>query len=70
MVAGGLMLMTIGFLWVSTGSATTPYVEIIGQMIFLGFRLGFTSTPATEAIIGVVPAEKAGQGFSGQRCDP
>jgi EmrB/QacA subfamily drug resistance transporter len=61
-VAGGLVLMTVGFLWVSTGSATTPYVEIIGQMIFLGFGLGFTSTAATEAIMGVVPAEKAGQG--------
>jgi EmrB/QacA subfamily drug resistance transporter len=62
MVTGGLVLMTIGFLWISTGSAATPYMEIIGQMLCLGTGLGFTTTPATEAIMGVVPANQAGQG--------
>jgi EmrB/QacA subfamily drug resistance transporter len=61
-VAGGLLSMSIGFAWVSTASPVTPYAEIIGQMIFLGLGLGFTSAPATEAIMGVVPANKAGQG--------
>ncbi len=61
-VAGGLLSMSIGFAWVSTASQVTPYLEIIGQMIFLGLGLGFTSAPATEAIMGVVPADKAGQG--------
>ena len=54
--------MSVGFAWVSTASPVTPYAEIIGQMIFLGLGLGFTSAPATEAIMGVVPANKAGQG--------
>ena len=61
-VAGGLLSMSIGFAWVSTASPFTPYTEIIGQMIFLGLGLGFTSAPATEAIMGAVPANKAGQG--------
>ena len=62
MVALGLTLMASGFAWVSTASVATPYLEIIGQMILLGLGLGFTSAPATEAIMGVVPMEKAGQG--------
>jgi len=61
-VAGGLLSMSIGFAWVSTASPFTAYTEIIGQMIFLGLGLGFTSAPATEAIMGAVPANKAGQG--------
>jgi EmrB/QacA subfamily drug resistance transporter len=61
-VAVGLLLMSIGFAWVSQASPGTPYVEIVGQMICLGLGLGFTSAPATEAIMGVVPKEKAGQG--------
>ena len=31
-------------------------------MIVLGLGLGLTSAPATEAIMGAVPREKAGQG--------
>lgn len=61
-VAGGLVSMSIAFAWISIASAATPYVEIVGQMIFLGLGLGFTSAPATEAIMGVVPTEQAGQG--------
>jgi EmrB/QacA subfamily drug resistance transporter len=49
-------------LWVSTASAATPYLELAGQMILLGAGLGLTSAPATEAIMGVVPKEKAGIG--------
>jgi EmrB/QacA subfamily drug resistance transporter len=61
-VATGLLLMSIGFAWVSQASPSTPYIEIVGQMIFLGLGLGLTSAPATESIMGVVPKEKAGQG--------
>jgi EmrB/QacA subfamily drug resistance transporter len=61
-VSTGLGSIAIAFLWVSTASAATPYLEIAGQMILLGAGLGLTSAPATEAIMGVVPKEKAGIG--------
>ena len=51
-VAGGLASMALGFLWVSTASAATPYLEIVGQMILLGAGLGATTAPATESIMG------------------
>jgi EmrB/QacA subfamily drug resistance transporter len=61
-VTGGLLLMAIGFLWISRSSAHTPYLETIGQMLVTAGGMGFTSAPATEAIMGVVPKEKAGIG--------
>jgi EmrB/QacA subfamily drug resistance transporter len=62
LVAAGLIFMSTGFGWIAISEANMAYTQIIGQMIFLGFGLGFTSAPATEAIMGVVPANKAGQG--------
>lgn len=61
-VAGGLASMAIGFVWVSTASAATPYLEIVGQMIFLGAGLGATTAPATESIMGSLSVDKAGIG--------
>jgi EmrB/QacA subfamily drug resistance transporter len=61
-VAGGLLAMATFYAWVSTGSATTGYATIALQMILFGTGMGFTSAPATEAIMGVVPAHKAGVG--------
>jgi EmrB/QacA subfamily drug resistance transporter len=61
-VAAGLTLVGISFAWVSTASIDTPYIEIVGQMILAGIGMGFTTAPATEAIMGVVPKEKAGVG--------
>lgn len=61
-VSSGLVSMAIGFAWVSTASAVTPYSEIIGQMVFLGVGLGMTTAPATESIMGSLSADKAGIG--------
>jgi EmrB/QacA subfamily drug resistance transporter len=61
-VATGLASIAVAFLWISTASTATPYLEIAGQMIVLGLGMGLTSAPATEAIMGVVPKEKAGIG--------
>jgi EmrB/QacA subfamily drug resistance transporter len=61
-VSAGLASMGFAFLWISTASVATPYLELAGQMIVLGVGMGFTSAPATEAIMGVVPKEKAGIG--------
>ncbi|MCB1026535.1 MAG: MFS transporter [Microthrixaceae bacterium] len=61
-VAGGLGLMSASFLWISTASAVTAYVEIVGQMVVLGIGLGMTAAPATESIMGSLSADKAGVG--------
>ena len=61
-VTSGLVLLSGALLWISTSSSATSYVEIAGQMILLGTGMGLTSAPATEAIMGVVPKEKAGVG--------
>ncbi|MEZ5408549.1 MAG: DHA2 family efflux MFS transporter permease subunit [Acidimicrobiales bacterium] len=61
-VATGLALMAAAFAWISTGSAVTPYTEIVGQMLVLGMGLGFTTAPATESIMGSLSADKAGVG--------
>ncbi|MCW3844600.1 MFS transporter [Micromonospora yasonensis] len=61
-VAAGLLLLGLAYAWISTLSSTTGYPEIAAQMVLLGGGLGLTSAPATEAVMGVVPAAKAGIG--------
>ncbi len=61
-VAGGLALMAASFAWISTASAATPYLEIVGQMVLLGLGLGATTAPATESIMGSLSADRAGIG--------
>jgi predicted MFS family arabinose efflux permease len=62
-VSAGLLLMGVGFLWISRSSShTTYFFETIGQMIVSATGVGLASAPATEAIMGVVPKEKAGIG--------
>lgn len=61
-VTTGLALMSAGFFWVSFASTTTPYLEIVGQMVLLGLGLGSTTAPATESIMGSLPIDKAGVG--------
>jgi EmrB/QacA subfamily drug resistance transporter len=61
-VTSGLVAVACFYAWVSTASATTGYGTIALQMVILGTGMGFTSAPATEAIMGVVPAAKAGVG--------
>ena len=61
-VGTGLLLFATGLLWASTATGSTTYLVIVGQMLFLGSGTGLTSAPATEAIMGAVPAAKAGVG--------
>jgi EmrB/QacA subfamily drug resistance transporter len=61
-VATGLFSMAAFYLWVTTAAAGTSYGTIAAQMVVLGTGMGLTSAPATEAIMGVVPKEKAGIG--------
>ncbi len=61
-VTTGLLSLAASYFWISFASAGTSYLEIVGQMVLLGSGMGLTSAPATEAIMGVVPAAKAGIG--------
>jgi hypothetical protein len=61
-VATGLAVMSVGFVWISTNVAATGYLEIVGQMILLGTGLGLTTAPATESIMGSLSVDKAGVG--------
>jgi hypothetical protein len=61
-VAGGLAVFAAGLAWASTADAATPYDQIATQMLLLGGGQGLTFAPATEAIMGSLPAEKAGVG--------
>lgn len=61
-VTVGLLLLSVGYVWISTVGPDTAYIAIAGQMIVVGSGMGLTSAPATEAIMGVVPAAKAGIG--------
>src|SRR5207244_4561660 len=63
LVLGPAMLCRVGFFaWGWTFSAETSYLEIAVLMVVGGAGTGFTSAPATEAIMGVVPKAKAGVG--------
>jgi EmrB/QacA subfamily drug resistance transporter len=62
-VAAGLLMVAGFYAWVaSIISASTPYSTIAAQMVLYGIGMGFTSAPATEAIMGAVSAQKAGIG--------
>ncbi len=61
-VAAGLTIFAAGLAWASTADAVTPYTQIATQMLLLGGGLGLTVSPATEAIMGSLSADKAGVG--------
>ncbi len=61
-VAAGLASMALGFAWTTELEPTSSYLTIVGQMLFMGFGLGLVNAPATEAILGSLPPEKAGVG--------
>jgi EmrB/QacA subfamily drug resistance transporter len=61
-VTAGMLSFTAAFLWISTVEVSTTYPTLVGQMILLGLGVGLTATPATEAIMGAVSADRAGIG--------
>lgn len=61
-VAVGLAAFGLALFWIATLSPTTAYPVIVGQMLLGGGGLGLVTAPATEAILGAVPKEKAGVG--------
>ena len=61
-VAAGLASMALGLFGAGALGADSPYVFVVLTMLFLGGGLGLVNAPATEAIMGSLPPEKAGVG--------
>jgi EmrB/QacA subfamily drug resistance transporter len=61
-VVTGLLLFGSAFAWISVSPTFMPYSQIVGQMVLMGLGLGLTTAPATESILSVLPAAKAGVG--------
>ena len=58
----GLTLLGSSFGWIALSPIDMSYNVIIGQMVLMGLGLGLTQVPATESILSVLPAAKAGVG--------
>jgi EmrB/QacA subfamily drug resistance transporter len=61
-VTGGLVSMAIGLAIAGSLPVDVPYWAIVISMGFISSGLGLVMAPATEAIMGSLPAEKAGVG--------
>ena len=61
-VTGGLTLVAVGLLLLSTASLSSGYGLVVASLVILGFGMGNTMAPATEAIMGALPRERAGVG--------
>ncbi len=59
-VTTGLSLLCGAFVWISTASQASTYLEIAAQVLVLGTGMGLTSAPATKAIMGWSPKSRPG----------
>ena len=59
----GLLVMAVGFVIAATVQVDTPYLgRVLISMVTIAAGLGLATSPATEAIMGAVPPDKAGAG--------
>lgn len=62
-VTAGLAVMSVGFLLASQLQTDSAYAgPVLAAMVVIAAGLGLTTGPATEAIMGALPASKAGVG--------
>ncbi len=61
-VTGGLLSMAVGFGLAGSLPVDVPYWILVVSMGFISSGLGLVMAPATEAIMGSLPPEKAGVG--------
>ena len=62
-VAAGLALMSAGFVLAAGSAADSAYWgRLVTSMVLMAAGLAFTAGPATDAIMGALPAAKAGAG--------
>ncbi|MEZ5229078.1 MAG: DHA2 family efflux MFS transporter permease subunit [Acidimicrobiales bacterium] len=58
----GLGLIMVGLSLLSTVAPDSPYPVVISFLIVMSCGMGMTMAPATEAVMGSLPREKAGVG--------
>jgi EmrB/QacA subfamily drug resistance transporter len=62
-VTAGLALMSGGFAFAATTTQDSPYWgKVVISMTLMAAGLAFTASPATDAIMGALPPDKAGAG--------
>lgn len=62
-VTTGLVVMSVGFVMAANLESDSSYVgPVLASMVVIAAGLGLTTSPATEAIMGALPPDKAGVG--------
>jgi EmrB/QacA subfamily drug resistance transporter len=61
-VAAGMLFLGLALVAVSTWDTTTSYWVIGGTLVVMTFFMGNVMAPATDSVMGAVPAAKAGVG--------
>jgi EmrB/QacA subfamily drug resistance transporter len=61
-VTGGLVLVGTGLLLTLRAENSTEYGPVLIALVTIGIGMGLTISPATDAIMGAVPSDKAGIG--------
>ncbi|MFZ4584301.1 MAG: DHA2 family efflux MFS transporter permease subunit [Acidimicrobiia bacterium] len=61
-VVTGLVLVAAGLFAMSTMYVGMPYLAIVPRLVLLAAGMGLVMAPATEAVMGSLPPEKAGIG--------
>ena len=61
-VVAGLLLVAAGLGWGAALAVATPYAVIAGWLALTGAGMGLTITPAMDAVLGDIPADRTGSG--------
>ncbi len=61
-VAGGMFIVSLGTLLVSTVGISSSYMQLVGGMVVLAFGMGLAMSPTTDLLMSAVPKARAGMG--------
>lgn len=61
-VVAGLAMLAVSFVVIAGTSVDSSYGRVLLSILLMGFGMGFAMSPATEAVMGSLPKEKAGVG--------
>src|SRR5690606_24553095 len=61
-VVVGLLLLAASFVVIAGTTLSTGYGRVFSAVLLMGFGMGFAMGPATEAVMGSLPPDRAGVG--------